>query len=131
MFWRLHDDTWMRPSAVAESSESGVQPASPPIVKPSAWACRGRAHTVGRMATVVPPYEATASRYRRVPWSPRAWSQALYLAGGIPAQLAILLIPWALVRWSGRWSFWSWPQWPVWLAGLAIMFPLIPVLTSH
>src|SRR5262249_16402699 len=61
--------------------------------------------------------------------SPRAWSQALYLAGGIPAQLTVLLIPWALVRWSGRWSFWSWPQWPVWLAGLAVMFLLIPVLT--
>jgi signal transduction histidine kinase len=81
------------------------------------------------MATVVPPHEATGSRYRRVPWSPRAWSQALYLAGGIPAQLTVLLIPWALVRWSGRWSFWSWPQWPVWLAGLAVMFLLIPVLT--
>jgi signal transduction histidine kinase len=81
------------------------------------------------MATVVPPYEATGSGYRRVPWSPRAWSQALYLAGGIPAQLAVLLIPWALVRWSGRWSFWSWPQWPVWWAGLALMFLLMPVLT--
>jgi signal transduction histidine kinase len=84
---------------------------------------------LGRMATVVTPHEATGIRYRRVPWSPRAWSQALYLAGGIPAQLAVLLIPWALVRWSGRWSFWTWPQWPVWWAGLAVMFLLMPVLT--
>ena len=82
------------------------------------------------MTTVVAPHEATGSRYRRVPWSPRAWSQALYLAGGIPAQAAALLIPWVLVRWSGRWSFWSWPQWPVWLTGLAVMFLLIPVLTK-
>ena len=81
------------------------------------------------MAIVVAPHEATGSRYRRVPWSPRAWSQALYLAGGIPAQLVVLLIPWVLVRWSGQWSFWSWPQWLVWLAGLAVMFLLIPVLT--
>jgi signal transduction histidine kinase len=81
------------------------------------------------MATVVAPHEATGIRYRRVPWSPRAWSQALYLAGGIPAQAAVLLIPWVLVRLSGRWSFWSWPQWPLWWAGLAVMFLLMPVLT--
>src|SRR5215471_12365698 len=133
MFWRLHDDTRTLPSAVAEGSESGVQPASPPIVNPGAWAGRGRPRTVGRMATVVAPHEAIGSRYRRVPWSPRAWSQALYLAGGIPAQAAALLIPWLLARRDGhgRWSFWSlsWTQWPVWLAGLAVMFLLMPVLT--
>ncbi len=28
---------------------------------------------------------------RRAPWSPRAWRQAVYLAGGIPAQLVVLL----------------------------------------
>jgi len=81
------------------------------------------------MTTVVSPHEATESGDRRVPWSPRAWSQALYLAGGVPAQLAVLLIPWALAGWIGRWSFWSWPQWTVWLAGLAVMFLLMPVLT--
>jgi len=39
---------------------------------------------------------APSRRYRRVPWSPHAWGQALYLAGGIPAQLAapfIVLAP--------------------------------------
>jgi len=30
---------------------------------------------------------------RRVPWSPRAWSQAILVAGGIPVQL----IPWLLL----------------------------------
>jgi len=35
---------------------------------------------------------APARPYRRVPWSPRAWSGALYLAGGIPALLAAPLI---------------------------------------
>jgi signal transduction histidine kinase len=36
--------------------------------------------------------DVPAPRYRRVPWSPRAWSQALYLAGGIPAQLLPLFV---------------------------------------
>jgi signal transduction histidine kinase len=36
--------------------------------------------------------DAAAPRYRRVPWSPHAWSQAVYLAGGIPAQLAPLVV---------------------------------------
>jgi signal transduction histidine kinase len=36
-------------------------------------------------------------RYRRVPWSPRAWSQALYLVGGVPAQvIPALLVFWVL-----------------------------------
>jgi signal transduction histidine kinase len=36
--------------------------------------------------------DVPAPRYRRVPWSPHAWSQALYLAGGIPAQLVPLFV---------------------------------------
>ena len=40
------------------------------------------------MVTVVQYRDGLVRPYRRVPWSPRAWSQALYLAGGIPAQLA-------------------------------------------
>src|ERR1700749_3545244 len=58
------------------------------------------------MTTVMPQQAAPARQYRRVPWSPRAWSQALYLAGGIPAQLlalACVLIPW--------WSL-TRPSWP-------------------
>ena len=38
--------------------------------------------------------------YRRVPWSPRAWRQALYLAIGIPAQLLALLLATAAVAGS-------------------------------
>ena len=38
--------------------------------------------------------------YRRVPWSPRAWLQALYLAIGIPAQLLALLLATAAVAGS-------------------------------
>ena len=37
-------------------------------------------------------------RYRRVPWSPRAWRQGLYLTGGIPAQLIpALVVFWGLL----------------------------------
>ncbi|MCL2583950.1 MAG: histidine kinase [Streptosporangiales bacterium] len=40
---------------------------------------------------------AGVSRYRRVPWSPRAWRQTLYLTGGIPAQLLpAIVVFWAL-----------------------------------
>ncbi len=44
------------------------------------------------MATLVADRDALARRHRRVPWSSRSWSEALYLAGGIPAQLAAPLI---------------------------------------
>jgi signal transduction histidine kinase len=74
--------------------------------------------------------QAPARRYRRVPWSPRAWGQALYLAGGIPAQLLALVIPFAVIHWTTRWNFWAWPQLPVWLLGLAAIILLIPVLTG-
>jgi signal transduction histidine kinase len=79
------------------------------------------------MTTVVADRGASAGRYRRVPWSPRAWSQALYLAGGIPAQLAGLLVLVAMVRVTGRWALWTWP---LWLLGLAAVFLLVPVLTA-
>jgi signal transduction histidine kinase len=39
------------------------------------------------MATQVSYAGAPARRYRRVPWSPRAWGEILYLAGAIPALL--------------------------------------------
>ena len=51
------------------------------------------------MTTLVANRGAPARRYRRVPWSPHAWGEALYLAGGIPAQLAAPLIG-ALVFYS-------------------------------
>jgi signal transduction histidine kinase len=45
-------------------------------------------------------HSVPTQRRQRVPWSPRAWSQALYLTGGIPALLAaplIILLPWYTV----------------------------------
>ncbi|MBV9380477.1 MAG: sensor domain-containing protein [Streptosporangiaceae bacterium] len=82
------------------------------------------------MVTLVPPRAAAARRHPRVPWSPRAWGQALYLTGGIPAQLAGPLVVAALVRLTHRWAFWSWPLWPLWLLGVAVVFLAVPLLTG-
>ena len=81
------------------------------------------------MTTVMPQQAAPARGYRRVPWSPRAWSQALYLAGGIPAQLAGPLIVFALLRWPGRFNFWVGPLWVLWLLVAAAALLLVQVLT--
>ena len=81
------------------------------------------------MTTVMPQQAAPARGYRRVPWSPRAWSQALYLAGGIPAQLAGPLIVFALLRWPGRFNFWVGPLSLLWLLVAAVALLLVQVLT--
>jgi signal transduction histidine kinase len=81
------------------------------------------------MTTVMPQQAAPAQRYRRVPWSPRAWGQALYLAGGIPAQLAGPLLVFALLRWPGRFNFWVGPLWVLWLLVAAVALLLVQVLT--
>ena len=44
------------------------------------------------MTALAPHQDAPIRRHRRVPWSPRAWSQALFLTGGIPALAAVPLI---------------------------------------
>jgi signal transduction histidine kinase len=77
--------------------------------------------------TALVPRRDTPDRYR-LPWSPRAWAQALYLAGGIPAQLfalAIVIIP----MWSLSTPAWGhltgqhWgKKWPVALFGLVVVF---------
>ena len=81
------------------------------------------------MTTVMPRQAAPARPYRRVPWSPRAWGQALYLAGGIPAQLAAPLIVLVLLRWPGRYDFWVGPLWILWLLVAAAALLLVQVLT--
>ena len=50
--------------------------------------------------------DAPLRRHHRVPWSPRAWSQALYLTGGVPAMLAaplLIVVPAALAGIKPRW----------------------------
>ena len=80
--------------------------------------------------TVDKQHPVPARRRRRVPWSPRAWGQAVYLAGGIPAQLIAALILTGMIRWSQVMA----PRGIVrlgllWLAGAALIFLLAPVLT--
>jgi signal transduction histidine kinase len=73
---------------------------------------------------------APARRHRRVPWSPRAWSQALYLAAAIPVQVFMGLLLVGVIRWTevmhprgvARLAL-------LWLACLVVVFCLSPVLT--
>jgi signal transduction histidine kinase len=80
--------------------------------------------------TVDRQHRAPAERRRRVPWSPRAWGEALYLASGIPVQLIGGLILVGLVRWGQVMD----PRGIVrlgllWLAGGLLIFLLTPTLT--
>jgi signal transduction histidine kinase len=82
--------------------------------------------TVDRQLTTPGPPPA-----RRVPWSPRAWGQAVSVAGGIPVQL----IPWlllALLVQSEQHSQrgWNGSRWLAALLGGAVLaLLLIPLLT--
>jgi signal transduction histidine kinase len=54
------------------------------------------------MTAIALPPDVPLRRHRRVPWSPRAWSQALYLTGGVPAMLAaplIIVLPVFAIGW--------------------------------
>ncbi len=95
------------------------------------------------MVTLAQPGDAGVRRYRRVPWSPRAWSQAVYVIGAIPAQLAAVLIPAILVDWftglrylvaqhgysALLWGIWGWQYLPAWLVTLVGLVLAVPVLT--
>jgi signal transduction histidine kinase len=88
------------------------------------------------MVTVVQHRVGLARPYRRVPWSPRAWSQALYLAGGIPAQLfavLLVLVPWwSLVTpsWGHALGHRNWGKvWPLPLLILVVVFLAVPLFT--
>ena len=71
------------------------------------------------MATLVQPRDM---RQYRAPWSPRSWRQALYLAGGIPAQLAAPALVAA--------GFLTKPRWLLPLIFLIIVFFATPALTA-
>ncbi|HEX8005066.1 MAG TPA: sensor histidine kinase [Trebonia sp.] len=68
------------------------------------------------------PGQRPAERYRRVPWSPRAWRQALYLTGGIPAQVAAPLLVMA--------GFGAEQARPLGLVFLVVVFLAVPLLTA-
>jgi hypothetical protein len=78
------------------------------------------------------PAGRPARRVPRVPWSPRAWGQAISLAGGIPVQLAPWLIPFLLIRWAqvssgGRWQWQGWLLW--YLVTAVVMLLFVPLFT--
>jgi signal transduction histidine kinase len=80
--------------------------------------------TVGRQ------HQVRARQHRRVPWSPHAWGQALYLAGAIPVQLIMVAILFLLARWTQLWTPGDTRAgWLVWLVGVAVIFLVSPVLT--
>jgi signal transduction histidine kinase len=70
-------------------------------------------------------------RARRVPWSPRACNQALFVAGGIPVQLVPWLLLFLLVRGELRSDGgWNGTGWLAAIAGTAVAaLVLVPVLT--
>ncbi|HEX2822329.1 MAG TPA: histidine kinase dimerization/phosphoacceptor domain-containing protein [Streptosporangiaceae bacterium] len=77
------------------------------------------------MATPVPHRDTPRGRRdRRVPWSPRAWSRALYLTGSIPAQLIALFVV------LGPWLREPRDPWPLVLLGLVVVFFAVPLLTA-
>jgi signal transduction histidine kinase len=94
--------------------------------------------------TTFAPASSAAAPYRRVPWSPRAWCQALYLFGAIPAQLVALIVPVILLVWlTGLrfvaaqdgyaaliWAMWRWPYLPAWFVALVVLIVALPVLTG-
>jgi signal transduction histidine kinase len=82
----------------------------------AAWAGLTSARTVGFMTTLV------QRRYRRTPWSPRAWGQALFLFGGIPVQAgaALLVIAGFSVKPRGFFG----------LIFLLLVFFAVPLLTA-
>src|SRR5258707_9802363 len=97
------------------------------------------------MATFVAPRDpspgvrqgAPPRRYRRVPWSPGAWRQALCLAGGIPALLGGVPVPAIVIIdawWQASQSDFSPPigggVWALaFLTWLPLLYLMLPVLT--
>jgi hypothetical protein len=73
------------------------------------------------MTALAPHRDAPVRRRDRAPWSPRAWSQVLYLTGGIPALAAVPLVVAAglLIK----------PRWALPLLFLVAAFLAMPLLT--
>ena len=78
------------------------------------------------------------TRNQRVPWSPSAWRQALYLTGSIPAQLIapFIALAWTYgLRWRLNWFPVVWPVtwgrlWPLAPVSLIVVFLAAPALTA-
>jgi signal transduction histidine kinase len=73
------------------------------------------------MTALVPRRDAPIRRRDRAPWSPRAWSQVLYLTGGIPALAVVPLL--VVVGLAIK------PRWVLPLLALVVAFLAVPLLS--
>jgi hypothetical protein len=73
------------------------------------------------MTALAPHRDAPIRRRDRVPWSPRAWSQALYLTGAIPvlAVVPLLVVAGLVIR----------PRWVLPLLALVVALLAVPLLS--
>jgi signal transduction histidine kinase len=76
------------------------------------------------MTALAPHQDAPVRRHPRVPWSPRAWSQALFLTGSIPALLAVPILLLAPDVLTGQRRRWLLP-----FLALAVVVLVAPLLT--
>src|SRR5215472_1527826 len=85
-------------------------------------------------STTLPPGPARGApdrRQRPLPWSPRAWRQAFYLAAAIPALLLAVSIPLIRVLTARHWSvLWHGAAGPLWALWFILIFLLVPALTQ-
>ena len=66
-----------------------------------------------------------------LPWSPRAWRQAFYLAAAIPALLLAVSIPLIRILTAKHWSvLWHGAAGPLWALWVILIFLLVPALTQ-
>ncbi|HTQ93414.1 MAG TPA: histidine kinase [Streptosporangiaceae bacterium] len=79
------------------------------------------------MTAIVPARDAPIRRRDRAPWSPRAWRQALYLTGAIPALAAVpLLMVLGAAAVKPRWAL------PLLFLVLALLaMPLLGAIHRH
>jgi len=96
------------------------------------------------MTTLAQAGDHTARRYQRVPWSPHAWAQAVYMLAAVPAQLLVMIVPAVLLYWLSSLRFvvaqdgyrdlvpamLKLPYLPSWLAALALLMFALPALTG-
>ena len=73
------------------------------------------------MTTLAPHRDAPIRRRDRAPWSPRAWSQVLYLTGAIPvlAVVPLLVVAGLAIR----------PRWVLPLLALVVALLAVPLLS--
>jgi len=133
-----HDDGLTRVRAVATGSESRVRLAAPSNVNPAGWASADLVNSVADMVIIIdrlhrpPGGDRPPHGHRRVPWSPRAWSGAVYLAAGIPAQLLpmFLVLVWVPLWFTHQGEGKAETRFTLLaLVSLVIVFLAIPLLT--